>query len=544
MIARFFRTATLVVAVLAALANPSAAAERLDSLVAEAAAKLAKKVPARSAVALIPINPDDSGLPGEATRQIHNKMTAALLKALDGKAQLVARARLQDVWREAEEFHGPDIQVLLNDAAADTVIYGEVMPKRAGFEIVFRSYSVRSGEIGKVIAQYGPALLAKRDVRYGLGALSTEIERAGAVLARNLHRRFSRFDGAAELSFTPIGTTSGFSDYVFELLAQSVGRNYARPDGTEQPASREKKLAATGLNLNLRVWDHRSSVIVSASLSNGRGWNSKHVLRVDPASIPKHFMPLTKSGGEVGAGSFQAMGQARVSENLPHTEAVLAARMHARARLVATALNLSPPRQPEVERRSDYADLTTRLARAFSFEEQWRPQAANQNGVVAEHLTARVKKMGSDLAPQVRAWTDHKIYRTGEPLRISVEGKSKTSFLTVFALQADGSVVRLYPARGSEHLSLPANTRMELPTAGEPEYSVAPMPDRRENSEAVFVLASRSSQPFHKLAPPAAATASGSINRAVDLGGFFDQLAAFDLSHVRMIVLPYQVRRK
>lgn len=242
----------------------------------------------------------------------------------------------------------------------------------------------------------------------------------------------------------------------------------------------------------------------------------------------------------------EAVAEATVTERLDRASALRAARNLARARVVAQALGLPPPgvtvARTEANAVMAFAGFLDRgLPVDERFGDAWPEDDAGSEERLAVRLTARVVPVGGLVRPAVSARLDRNVYRAMEPMRIEIRSE-EAAHLGVFAWGADNRVVRLYP-RGRGRLGIGARETLVLPRPRDGPILSAPLPaaGNREDHEAFVVVASARSIDFASLAPEAAGTLSGTMQRAVDGSGFLAALAGEDPARMAVIWLPYQV---
>ena len=115
-------------------------------------------------------------------------------------------------------------------------------------------------------------------------------------------------------------------------------------------------------------------------------------------------------------------------------------------------------------------------------------------------------------------------------------------FTGLFAIQADGSVIRVMPSLGDEAVWFEGGREVMLPRPQDGEIASAPMPEAADNLEALILVVSAVPFTPRNLAPSLGSTAEESVQSGISLGAFLDRLARLDLARATLRVLPYQVR--
>ena len=274
------------------------------------------------------------------------------------------------------------------------------------------------------------------------------------------------------------------------------------------------------------------------------------------ASLPPELAEggVRPSGPAGGAGrTWEAVAEAVVSARLDRAAARRAARNLARARVVAQALGLAPPRVTEVRTEADaVAAFEGFLDAGLPVDERFLqvvPEGAadDEEERIAVRLVARVEPVGvAPARPVLRVRLVRPVFRAMEPISMEIRSEEAVH-LGVFAWGADDRVVRLYP-RGASRLSARAGEPLVLPRPGEGRILSVPMPepDNREDHEALVVVAVSASAPpldFTALAPEVGVSLDETLKRAVDGSRFFAALAARNPARMTLRWLPYQVHR-
>ena len=265
------------------------------------------------------------------------------------------------------------------------------------------------------------------------------------------------------------------------------------------------------------------------------------------SSLPSGLVAGAAAGQATAGVTYEATAEAVVSSRLDRASALRAARNLARARVVALALELPPPRVADVRTEADaVAAFEGLLDFGLPVEERFRevrPVSDKRDSEerIAVHLVAKVMPVGALVRPTLSARLGHTVFRAMEPISIEIRSEESVH-LGVFAWGADNRVVRLYP-RGRARLAARAGETLVLPRPGEGRILSAPMPGpgNREDHEAFVIVAAPRALDFAALAPEAGATLSETLERADDASRFFAALAVQDPARMALIWLPYQV---
>ena len=106
-------------------------------------------------------------------RSIEVGLTSALQRTSGFEIKLVARDRLQAIWKEAREFQKKKFEDMVAEAGANVLLIGEVRPNNDGVEISYRAFRVKGTGTGTVLASSKPRVLAM-DWKRELGAEPTK----------------------------------------------------------------------------------------------------------------------------------------------------------------------------------------------------------------------------------------------------------------------------------------------------------------------------------------------------------------------------------
>jgi hypothetical protein len=505
------------------------------------ASELWKTVPDDSRLAVRPIQPHESGLSGD----IASRLDAALLRALDRTrptaATLLARNALQSIFEEAEAFGGRDPARMLSDLSATVLALPRAIPTGTGLDLEISLVSVGGSGFGGTLATLLPLSVQFSAELAELRPPSIAARQAGMALAEALR---AAHDPAQAFKAQILG--AGAQGDFAEWFAAQLGEHLAERLG-EPPLYRSRSLRSLGnaasnlkVRLNIDVWDLGNRVDISITARSGSK-QAKTVARIPKRDIPAGFLPLTRDGGRVARGMQRARGAAQSGAGLRADELPFVAQSIARARLIDAALGGQRSVSDTARTREDFAAALRRLEAAVPYEEILRVGGSVERRTSS--LSARIERVGGSQAPQVTASVDRATYSVGVPIRVRVRMESSSGFVGLFAIQADGSVARVVPALGADAVALDGGREIMLPRPQDGEIASAPMPDVSDNLEALVLLVSAIPFDPRKLAPALGETSEESLQTAVTLSAFLDQMAGLDLARATLRVLPYRISR-
>lgn len=531
---------------LSALLLSHAAAAQFDgpetrSDFATHAAAVWAAVPDTSRLAVRPVRPDESGL----AEDIAKSLDAALLRALDrarpAAATILPRGALQPVFEEAEAFGGRDPADLLTDVSATALAIPRAVPTAFGLRVELSVLSVEGRGLGGLLTTMPSLHIAFSPELAGLRPPSIAAQQAGTALAESLRASLDPA-GAFNVTIIKPAAQGEFAEWFAAQLGEHLA---ARLGETPLYVSRPlRDLDTSDARLKVRlaadVWDLGDRVDVTVVARAG-SVQAQTVARIPKRTVPAGFLPLTRSGGRVGAGMLRATGAAQAGAGLRTDELPFAAQAVARARIIDAALGGQHSVTATARTRADLVAALRRLEAAIPHEEILRTAGSAERRTSS--ISARIERVGEAGAPQISASLDRAAYVEGLPIRLRLQMARSSGFLGLFALQADGSVVRVLPSLGGDAVRLEGGREIMLPRPQDGEISSAPMPEVADNLEALVLLVSAFPFDPRKLAPMLGTRAEDSVRAGISLGAFLDRLAQLDLARSVLRVLPYQVRR-
>jgi hypothetical protein len=504
------------------------------------AVQIWRALPPDARLAIRPVQGDEVGLPNDVASALDTAILRALDRVRPVNAVVLPRADLRAVFEEAEAFSGADPARLLSQVSATALLIPRVTPTREGVHVAMSLLSVGASEFGSVLATPEPVVL-RFDIERARARSPTVAGRQAAHALAEAVRAAIAPSEAVAASVRLDGVIGAFADwFAGEVAEHLVSRLAERPLYVARTMrAMDAAPRAANVTLRLEVWDLGSRVDVTVTALT-EGETVRTVARIAKARIPQAFLPLTRDGGRVADGMIRAAGIALSGHGMQPSELRLAARMVARARLVDRALGGSESIAETARDRADVAAAMVRLEQAIPFEE-----ILKDGGGPADRradITARFERVGGRAAPRLEAQLDRAVYRPGLPIRVRVRTGDTTSLVAMFALQADGTVLRIAPRSPGAPRELPAKREIMLPTAVDGEISSAPLPGMRENLEAIVLIASSASFEPADLAPAAGESAEESTGLGVPVGVFLDRLSKLDLARVSLKIMPYRVR--
>ena len=535
------------------LPAPATAAD--DALVpppeVQIARTLLETIPGGSRIALRPLDPRDTGLPRAVGEGLYESLLNAIVGRAGGAFTVLARDRLHEVYASLDEFDQGGMEDLLQAAQADIEIICKASPVAEGV-------ALSCGAVDLIDA----VTVAHAAARFTLESPVAPLEIAVAEIAGRLVERAPDAGPVERLVLleSATGAQSDLGAYLAQHLEGELTRRMAeraRREGNEARVAAvlhsgtEESTEAPRYRLKGVIWrlDDRR-IRLEARLHLGARGLAAAAADIALASLPSGLAAGAGagSGAHLGAGAtFEATAEAVISSRLDRDAALRAARNLTRARVVAQALELPPPRVTEVRTEEDaVAAFEGFLDAGLPVDERFREVrmvggARDTEERIAVHLVARVVPVGTLVRPAMSARLGRNVYRAMEPITIEIRSE-ETVHVGVFAWGADNRVVRLYP-RGRARLAARAGETVVLPRPGEGRILSAPMPGsgNREDHEAFVVVAAPKPLDFAVLAPEAGASLSETLDRADDGSRFFAALAAQDPARMAVIWLPYQV---
>ena len=492
-----------------------------------------------TSLAVRPVDPDETGLPEPVSQAVDDALTAALLATASTGQRVVVRRDLSAAWDEAMSFRAVSITELLRAAAVDAVVVPRAIPTRDGIALSVVLVAVAGEKTGRALAVLGPVELPQAVEAVTATTPSVAARRAGVALAE--HVRLVIDPGATVAArVRRSGVRSPMADWFLDQVADHLTRRLAaRPLGVSRPLQYMGDApVALDLTLEGEVWDvgDRADVHLRAISAKGE---ARATARITVAAIPSRFRPLTRDGGRVGVGLYQAEGMALAGRGLRSDELDSAALAAARARVVVDALDRDDESTSPVVDRAGVAAALRVLEQGLPHEERWRADATDGD-LKRGRLWARVARLGGAGAPEVDATLDRRVYHPGIPLRVRVRVSGGRAYFALYVWQADGTVVRIAPA-GRRAGTIAAGAWLNWPGPRDAKVSAAPMPGVAQSLEAVIVVASAVPFDADRPAPLLGTSARDSLDTANRGAAFLDRLAALDTARVTLAVLPYQV---
>ena len=194
---------------------------------------------------------------------------------------------------------------------------------------------------------------------------------------------------------------------------------------------------------------------------------------------------------------------------------------------------------------SEAAELLGYLGRGIPYDEVWtfHPESLGETKV---ELRAKVRALAAPGERRLLGQLDSTVVVAAQPIRLKVTAR-KDSHIGVFAWQADGTVLRLYPeSTRKQPVLVKAGETIWFPRANDayPAIASANMPGERSNHEALIVVtgARMANMQFEQLVPATIAQSTQhSSPSLIDATEFLRRLSALSDPELELLVLPYEV---
>ena len=526
----------VLLAALVSLPADSIADETWRDALIEPASRLWAPLPDGIRIAVRPLDADESGLADALLQEVEDALMAALLATAPPSSEVVSRRDLPAAWEEAGSFGSRGPNILLAEAAVEALVVPRLTGRRDGVALSAVLLGLGDSAPGEVLAVMSPVDLPVDVARAGLTGAEAGARQLGVALAEGLRLSLDP-SGALAVRVERRGRRSPAADWFAGLVEEHLVRRLATPPPYVSRPLRDLGKAPAGgkVLLDLELWDQRRRVDIQARAVIGTV-EARGTARIDPASIPAAFLPLTRDGGRVDAGRYRAVGSFAPIGRTDPREIRFAARVLARAALVDDALANGSGRGDGREGR-DVAEAMRRLSRGVPHEEVWHAKS----GGASHSLSAKLARVGGGSAPRLEAAVERALYRPGEVLSARALVQGGRAYVAAYAWQADDTVLRIAPRDRAARV-MEAGVRLALPGHGDAEVTAAPLAGSDETVEAILVVASAVPFDAGTLAPAVGRTAAESLGAAVQMSAFLDALAALDLARICLAVLPYRIR--
>lgn len=233
----------------------------------------------------------------------------------------------------------------------------------------------------------------------------------------------------------------------------------------------------------------------------------------------------------------------KLSQMHPKVEAERSVRALARARAIAARTRIYSSTLPStVSSSTQAAELLAYLAHGIPHDEHWTliPSGADTDGVEVE-LRAKVRALKPPSARKLSGSIEPTKVVADQPFRLKVHAKREAQ-VGVFAWQADGTILRLYPAPSGRELVIKAGETVSLPRANDPfpAFSSANMPGEKRNHEAIIVVTGSAPMKFDAIVPNTVAR-EVQTSLAMRSEEFLNRLAAIVDPDIELLIIPYEV---
>jgi hypothetical protein len=292
------------------------------------------------------------------------------------------------------------------------------------------------------------------------------------------------------------------------------------------------------ISFGLTVFDLDKWVDVKFSDDSPDGSSNSSVMtRISMDSIPDNLRPIKP---QCGSFVHTVSGEALVGKLLDHAGALRAARSLARARAIAEETCTTLAGAPSVVRdTAEAAWALQSIAGGVTYDESWAETELDGGKRVRAVLKARVRPLGGQGGPVVRAALTTPVVETAVPFGITLTTDTQ-AYVAIFGWQSDDRVLRLYPFGGQHALPVAAGRELALPRRGDAEFTTEPRPGLTTDFEALIVVASPKPLEYDGLAQEVGATVEESMQRARPVGELFAALAKLQ-TPLTLTVVPYQI---
>ncbi len=540
------RLAALVPALAAGVLFGAAVAQEQDSACdAECLARgLIERIPAGERVALLPFGYPETGIPREDADELYGRIARALFQSSGGQHVFVAKNRTEAVWKSwQEERAESDFEAFWEQRRVSVTVLCEDRGLR-GRGIALFCVAAPVGEASRLEGDvYAPLAVLPVgrpwfEYEYALAGLGSSL--ASAAPSPERIETVFIVDSSGQRSKLTEHLGKKLRGFVEEALEarRRVLRGQANMAAAMGDSGGEAAAPRAGFALRGEIgWmdDDRAALTVSL-------WEGDDEVAAVDGLLERAWLP-SRLVADAGARRYRASARALVSRELTEESAQRAVKNLARARVVAQALGVAAPQIAEVRSEVDGVRALRRtLDHGIPVDERFEGPWQDAGGDWRVELDARVVKVGTALRPEFEARLEDDDLRARQEVHIELSAREAVH-AAVFIWAADNNVYRLYPNRSTPELQVPAQGRVMLPRPGESPLIAMPMPGSREDHEAVIVIASTEALEFAPLAPPAVDHLSVEEMVVVSGGAFFEALAALDLSHAALAVLPFRVTR-
>lgn len=298
-----------------------------------------------------------------------------------------------------------------------------------------------------------------------------------------------------------------------EKLSPDEGKNVRAvvPAGTYHViiSSNDKKIFEYGLSLRV---DH----------------SKKDITGPDEPIEKRKFVPIEKPKGKV----WTVSAVAKMDNGMDKNEALLAAQSLARVKLADVAQGKKDALSSVTSRLSNIVKLFPRFNEGVPFNEVWDIKWASDKVTVV--LKAEFEKTkGNDY---LKAALDKTVIKSHTPITFNLQSQ-RDMYMGIFAWQADGTVLRLYPRRNGRYFIMTEGREETLPRKEEKSILSAPMPGRTSSDEAIFAVGCYAQLDYTSLA----ASIWEQPDKSISSSDFFQRLATSCKQGLSIRVLHYSV---
>ncbi len=248
------------------------------------------------------------------------------------------------------------------------------------------------------------------------------------------------------------------------------------------------------------------------------------------------FIAVNKPKGPL----LRSSASAQLSAGMSREEALLAAQTLARIRLAEKAQNRpeSSALPSQVVRLANVVKLLPAFNAGVPFDENWKIRWEKDKQVFVDlnaHFEPTEKKQ------YLYASLVKNIVKARTPIRLKIQ-PARDMYIGIFAWQADGTVLRIYPRQTGQYFLVTSGQKIELPAEGEQEIMSEPAPGRSSSDEAIFIAGCYAQADYTRIAPSIWEISDGSQDTAIKSSTFLQRIGTSCKQGLSIQVLNYIVR--
>lgn len=229
---------------------------------------------------------------------------------------------------------------------------------------------------------------------------------------------------------------------------------------------------------------------------------------------------------------YQSNATAALETGMSKDEALLAAKMLARLKLIAKVKNDTTLPKGKTTNLASISKFFHLFEVGIPSDESWNSQYTKKT--VTTKLKAKIEKIENKNL--INATLDKKIIKSSTPLKFNLSAV-QDMYIGIFGWQADGTVLRLYPRKRGNNFILIEGEKIKLPLPGEVPFQSTPLPGRSSSAEAIFIVGCYERVDYSTIAPSLWEGEPLSISTSL----FFQRIATSCKKDLSVKVLPYTV---